>query len=161
MCWFSIASIHSHGAPWRFLSNALLRKFYYSLLWLFKALHPFTHTVWSSKRKALLSELTLEPDGFPVFIFNGITSEWWEYVRSVIRSSYILPTPTDFTRPTGLDVYGGQWFPNYDWFGEPQVCGVNGTKSGHQVGNIGVICSNGWIIQAVLSLYLPLLGIQS
>ncbi|KAH7117702.1 fungal cellulose binding domain-containing protein [Dendryphion nanum] len=53
--------------------------------------------------------------GFPLVIINGIASAWWEYVR-----------------PTGLDSFGGQWFPNYDWFTEPQVCGVNGTKTGHR-----------------------------
>lgn len=53
--------------------------------------------------------------GFPVLIVNGVASEWWE-----------------FTRPIGLDVYGGQFFPSYDWTGPNQICGVNATKTGHQ-----------------------------
>ncbi|KAF2867302.1 glycosyl hydrolase family 61-domain-containing protein [Massariosphaeria phaeospora] len=55
--------------------------------------------------------------GFPIAIINGVASEWWE-----------------FTRPVGFGSYTGQFFPIYDWTAEGQVCGFNGTKTGHLTG---------------------------
>ncbi|KAI8635103.1 lytic polysaccharide monooxygenase [Xylariaceae sp. FL1651] len=54
--------------------------------------------------------------GFPVVVINGIISAWWEFIR-----------------PGGY-----QWFPDYSWDSEPMVCGINGTKSGHQTGTAKV-----------------------
>ncbi|KAF2117915.1 glycosyl hydrolase family 61-domain-containing protein [Lophiotrema nucula] len=72
--------------------------------------------------KALFSSLVLLQGalvadghyGFPTVVVNGIESEWWEYVRDV-----------------GYGPYTGQFFPIYDWHEEGQVCGYNGTKTGH------------------------------
>ncbi|KAF2729682.1 hypothetical protein EJ04DRAFT_568437 [Polyplosphaeria fusca] len=59
--------------------------------------------------------------GFPMLIVNGVVSEWWQY-----------------TRPVGFDSYGEQFFPIQEWTGEPMVCGVNGTKTGHLTSTVKV-----------------------
>ncbi|KAF2657171.1 lytic polysaccharide monooxygenase [Lophiostoma macrostomum CBS 122681] len=59
--------------------------------------------------------------GFPILSVNGKWSEWWEFVR-----------------PVGLDGYGSQFFPSYDWTGSNQVCGINATKTGHLTGTVKV-----------------------
>jgi len=38
----------------------------------------------------------------------------------------------------GVDSYGGQFWPSYDWVGESQICGINGTHTGHQTGTVKV-----------------------
>ncbi|KAI0187018.1 lytic polysaccharide monooxygenase [Astrocystis sublimbata] len=55
--------------------------------------------------------------GFPVVLINGVVSKWWEFIR-----------------PTSLNEEGRQWYPDYSWTSEPMVCGINGTKTGHQTG---------------------------
>jgi hypothetical protein len=53
---------------------------------------------------------------FPIFIFNGIRSDWWQYIR-----------------PIALDPYGYHFNPVRTYTDEPQVCGIGATKTGHQV----------------------------
>ena len=36
-----------------------------------------------------------------------------------------------FESDVGYGPYSGQFFPIYDWHEEGQVCGYNGTKTGH------------------------------
>ncbi|KAF2791822.1 lytic polysaccharide monooxygenase [Melanomma pulvis-pyrius CBS 109.77] len=59
--------------------------------------------------------------GFPVVVINGVVSEWWQYVR-----------------PVGPDDYGNYFQPLLDYTGEPQVCGIDGTKTGSITGTAKV-----------------------
>lgn len=66
-------------------------------------------------------------------------------VRSV---SYIPPFSTlllddeNFqlitSRPVGPDEYGGIFWLIMEWTGEPQVCGINATRTGHHSGTAKV-----------------------
>ena len=57
--------------------------------------------------------------------------------------------------PVGLDAYGTQFFPSYDYTTPDQVCGINATNTGHQTGTVKVEAGSTLGFVAIAANYNP------